>query len=234
MEQKTYHLMEQLIEAANSARSSRRNMYVFLEDGKWWFSGQVPESATDFYVAYPSGQIDGAGNAPNIGPTDWNEFFEMSGETFKPPVIPVSKKIKAERRFQVTQKKIFVGYSAFAPYIAMAMAMCFSRLFESSLNMPLLFMSIIVTIPLSVVFVLVSLFRPKDPKTAMLAAMLALDAHTMFYGHLVYLHSTNAQNLMPFVFTTMVSMGFSGIALLLIWDNERTAKPSILKDVIEA
>lgn len=221
------------MEATNAARSTKRNMYVFFEDDQWWFSGQVPKTANDFYVAYPSGQIDGAGRAPEISLADWGEFFERTGERFKPPARP-EKKERVKRFSMKAQKKIFIGYSAFAPYLAMAMTMLFCHMFESSLNFGMMFTCILFTIPLSLVFVLVSLHRPKDPKMAMLASTLALDSHCLFYGHLLYVHTIGPANLASFIYTTMVSMTFSGVALLLIWDNEKTLDIPAIKDLIEA
>ena len=218
-------ILDQLSEATNGARTAGKLMYVFRERGRWWFCGKLPDGARDFYVTYPSGHSDRSDTAPEITGCDWNEYWDRSG---KVPAFVQPRMPKRRQRLgldMAVAKKYFMSYCAFAPQIAFLLCMLFSKMILPrgsemwALAMPVC----LVCLPVTFIWVLAGLYKPKSEAMGVLGATLAINGHFAFYAHLCYITlKPPAEPTELFCLTIMASLVCSGIALLLLWDNEQT------------
>lgn len=226
MKSETYTILDQLSEATNGARAAGKLMYVFREKGRWWFCGKLPSGARDFYVAYPSGHSDRSESAPIITGGDWNDYWDRCGKVpaFVQPRVP--KKRQRSGMDMAVAKKYFMSYCAFAPQIAFLLCVLFSKMIlpRSSEMWSLALPVCLVCMPITFVWVLAALYKPKSESIGVLGATLAVNGHFAFYGHLGYIAlKPAAEASTMFCVTIMASLACSGIALLLLWDNEQTA-----------
>lgn len=213
-------LIETMSASIAFARDKGQMMYVFKQDGTWYYSGKLPLATTSFYLVYPNGRLDKSENAPEIPFSSPPEkmTYPQGRKQFMAQVEP-SNKEKLGKILMTAAKKIFIGYCAFAPFFAFALSFLFSNMVRVNDLWGFSFMTAMFCVPFSFVFALVSLHRPKSARIAAVASALASDAHMFFYGHLWFM-TVSAIDPGWMIGTTMVSIMMSGIALLLIWDNE--------------
>jgi hypothetical protein len=79
---------------------------------------------------------------------------------------------------------------------------------------------IVMSMPVSFVWPLVILWKPKSEALAILAATMVVNSHMVLYMHMGYLafYPSEAASKM-FCATMMASLALAGLALLLDWDN---------------
>jgi len=210
-------ILENLTDAIALSRSVGRKIYVFKEGAVWGYSGKLPTTATRFYVAYPNCHLEQS-NCPELFTS------ELPAEVQKAPELTIKTELKGSKLMNGF-KKYFVGYCAFAPHVALILSLW---LFHGA-NMKienfwsLSFFICMFCLPLSAIFALIALHRPKDGRIAAMASMLASDAHIIFYGGL-WVSAAVMPDSMLMVGATMVSLIMSGLALLLLLDNEEVPK----------
>lgn len=211
-------MLENIESASALAQREKRVVYAFNDQGVWGFSGKLPESLNSYYVLYPNGEIDKS-NLPQV---------TLTRETQPQSTTPVTAEEKGLLSNLMKKSwKIFIGYCAFAPFVALSLTLLFSQAipnFQNVLNFA--FFSCMFCLPLSAVFALISLVRPKSAWISTFCSILATDAHSLFY---VCLWLVCQQGLDPMIlfFGTMGSIIMSGLALLFIWDNERAKEPEL-------
>ena len=211
-------ILENMNEAISMARERRQPMYVFYSDGYWCFSGKLPIEADYFYIAYPNGNMDQSGKAPYITNEEWQDYWLMYTPKFNLPQA-LGPKPPKESWIMTNFKKIFSGYCAFAPFIALAMTFILSHFTQINDFWKFAIAICMVTIPMSVIFVLIGLIKARSTKIAIVATTLASDGHLLFYASLWALEK-QMYNSDLMVITLVASMLMAGAALLLIWDNE--------------
>jgi len=239
MNKNTVVIMEQLGEATNIARSNNCVVYVFREDENWFISGKMP-LAKQFYIAYPNGQFDKSPEAPELTPEDWSLYWDHYDPSFRfvPAQLPSTKsmpclflrKLQSLYKRGISEmegkKKILLAYAAFAPHLATAMAFLLYTVAKLPSIWSMAWIAATVNIPFSILFVLAAIHRPKDGRIAAVASTFALHSHIMFFGHLYYLSVVGSPEPGIFPVTLMASLMLSGVALLLLWDNDEiTALP---------
>lgn len=223
MNPETFNILDQLAGAISLARDTGKMVYVFEENDKWWYCGSMPKHQPSCYIVYPNGDFDQMGAVKKIAMSDWSEYCARVDATFTPS--PERKKKKAEVNLK-GYKKIFVAYCAFAPYFAVAMAMAFEALFGMTNFWQFAFISALACVPLSLVFALVALHRPKDGRIASFASMLAVDAHLLFYGGIwLIAYHEYLKNDAGVAIGISCSLIMSAISLLMLWDNEKKPEP---------
>lgn len=216
-----FALMEQLFEAINCARLSKKTMYVFFDEGRWWYSGKLPKYSVNFYIAYATGEADRSGDTEEITAEAWNAFFVQSKKKFRKPV-KIRKKNKKRSRFVSKCKKMFLGTCAFSPYIAIAISTILFHLLGKPVDWSITFVMALAMSPLSLMFILVALHKPKNGRIASLASNVAINAHTIIFLQLMAMRECSQFELITkmFPWAIMLSMLMSGVALLLMYDNE--------------
>ena len=114
--------------------------------------------------------------------------------------------------------KIFLLYCAFSPMIALSMCIQFGHWFSSEHYMALALPCCLICLPLTCVLVLtMAFYRARSEKVAAITTTLATYAHFAFYGHLAVISADYDSKY--FWITAFSCLLFSGIALLLTWDN---------------
>jgi hypothetical protein len=236
MTTETQNILDQLAEAINSARSTGKIMYVFRDDDRWWYCGRLPYNAVDYYIAYPTGHSDRSTIAPDIAAEDWDAYWQAHGgkPAFTCPKTRSRKKKNSPQtkpgRFKfimnfAQMKRFFITYCAFAPHVALSLcfaACCIMGMTTAAMwNMAL--PVCLVCVPLTLLWVLSALHHPKSEKLGLIGATLATEAHFAFYVHLALIGTNGTADNTLFLFTFMGSLAFSGVALLLLWDNDKPA-----------
>jgi hypothetical protein len=204
-------ILNQIAEAKQRARSYGKPVYAYWQDGQWYFGGKVPEESSRYYVAYPDGDLDQSPLAPKITEAEWAEFRKL-------PDADANCWPSGKKPFCAWPMawRAFLCYCAFAPYCALAFVANF--LFSASVNFwDLAFFSAITCVPLSIVFSLAALYKPKAGAMAAAISMMASDAHMLFYAHLYILSVTNQEQW--FAWTLTASLLMSGISYLFLMDN---------------
>ena len=109
----TSGIIDQIAGAITTAQTTGKMLYVFNDSEGWFYSGKMPENQSNFYIVYSNGSYDRLGNVPELGMSDWNDYYAQ----FEPqPVIPAP--VKEKRNILSPFKKHFIWYCAFAPYFA--------------------------------------------------------------------------------------------------------------------
>ena len=210
-------------------------MYVFRDDDRWWYCGRLPHEANDYYIAYPTGLSDRSPIAPEIAAEDWDSYWQSRGGKpayAYPKIRPAKKTAKAANLGSSTpamnfaqMKRYFVTYCAFAPHIALVM--CFIACHLMGMTSEALWsMALPVSLvcaPLTLLWVLSALHNPRSEAVGLIGATLATEAHFALYVHLALIATNGTTDTGLFLFTFMGSLAFSGIALLLLWDNVESA-----------
>lgn len=234
MKTETTHILDQLAEAINAARSTGKIMYVFREEDRWWYCGRLPYEVAEYYIAYPTGHSDRSSSAAEITCEDWNHYWQSRGgkPIYALPQVRGRKKAaaaqqkeKEQRRYPMNfdqMKRYFITYCAFAPHLALAACMVVCRLLDmnSTSTWSMALPVCLVCVPLTLLWVLSALHRPKSETLGIIGATLAIEAHFAFYVHLALISTSATSDSGLFLFTVIGSLAFSGVALLLLWDNQ--------------
>lgn len=132
----------------------------------------------------------------------------------------IDKLIAKEKLHNITPKKMLCYYCAFAPYIALAIAIILCKFTTFNL-WKLGFIEGIICLPVTFILVLATIYKPKSEKIAITAATLLINAHLMFYLHVGYITLQDNANEESFIITLMISLIAAGVGLLLLIDNEK-------------
>lgn len=220
MDSKTLNIMDQLAGAVNTARTASKTIYVFKDGDGWGFSGKMPRNQPNFYIVYPDGDFDQLGEVPRISFGDWGEYLS---QVEQPPRFALPP-AKAEKKGSLVDpaKKIFITYCAFSPFIALAATFIFHHFAPITDFWTLAFYAAAFCSPLSLIFSLSALQKPKNGKIATMCSMLASDSHLMFYGGLwlISFHGSEIVHPVGTAIALMASLLLSGLALLLMYDND--------------
>ena len=77
-----------------------------------------------------------------------------------------------------------------------------------------------VCVPLTLVWIIAALHRSRSETAGILGATLGIEAHFAFYIHLALVATHMSDDTGLFLFTLVGSLAFSGVAVLLLWDNQ--------------
>lgn len=218
MDNEKLAILENMSEAIALARHHRKSMYIFNLDGFWGFSGKLPPEAKDFYIAYKDGNMDQSQEAPYITADEWTTYWLGYVPKFSLPQALGPQK-KEESWIMTHAKKIFSGYCAFSPFIALALLVFVSHFTKINDFWAFACIVCMTTIPLSLIFVIMGLIKTKSEKVAIMATTLATDGHLLLYGSLWALKNDWYSGDLMFC-SMMAGLIMAGSALLLFWDNE--------------
>ena len=223
MKTETQNIMEQLSEAMNGATTTRRTMYVFRHDERWWYSGKLPHDAAEFYIAYPSGDTGTVSTcAPELTSDDWNAFRLTHGGKLQ-PTGPRKKRLankktratKGSRRLMSHFKTIFHGLLRLRrPHIAFCLCALLASMggIANADLWPLAMPVCLVCIPLTLLWIVCALHRAPFGVRRNSRRMPHWRSKPIFafYVHLamIAMHKTDDSGL--FLFTLVGSLAFSG------------------------
>lgn len=197
-------------------------IYVSRDGMGWFYSGKLPAGMDDFYIVYPDSNLDQIGQVPNIDLDEW--YAHLS----KTPPEPAFSKTPETKKGSILDpfKKYLITYSAFAPFIALAITFTLAKFLSVPDFWTLGFYAALCCSPLSLLFSLSALQKPKNSRVAVLCCMLASDAHMLFYAGLwlISFHGTEIVNPVGTAIAMMAALAMSGMALLLMYDNDLQKK----------
>lgn len=214
-------IMDQLAGAVNIARTTSKMIYVSQDGMGWFYSGKLPAGMNDFYIVYADSSLDQIGSVPRIDLDAWHYHLSQT------PPEPTFSKIP-EKKGSILEpfKKYLITYCAFSPYISLAITFLLATFLSVPDFWTLGFYASACCSPLSFIFSLSALQKPKNSRVAVACCMLASDAHLLFYAGLwlISFHGVEIVNPVGTAIAMMASLLMSGLALLLMYDNDLQKK----------